>query len=425
MKPTTKLKKTHVFQGLVIQGLALSLMMLGLPAAALAAQSAIWVPSWYAAPAPSGGKADTPAIADMTLRDIVHISAGGDHVRIRLSNAYGKAPLTIDAAALARRASGSAIVAGSSRRLTFGGKPAITIPVGAWVLSDPVALHVAQGSDLAVDVHVAEAEPDTVHVIQRDAVYAARGNVVGAETLTTVAAPANGLWLWLTEVEVSGSPAKSAAKSAIVAFGDSITDGYHQKPDANTAWPDVLAQRLAAAGTPMGVINAGIAGNRLLHDGQWPPFGAAGLARFDRDVLAQPNISSVIVLIGINDIGQVMQGVSDPEYESADAIEAGLTQLALRAHERGLKIYAATLTPFKNTTIKNYYTDDKEAIRVAVNNWIRTQKVFDGVTDFDKAVEDPAHPGQMLPVFDSGDHLHPGAAGEAAMAAAIPLAELR
>jgi lysophospholipase L1-like esterase len=379
-----------------------------------------WIPTWYASPAPSDKAAET--VSDMTLREIAHVSVGGSSVRIRLSNAYGKTPLTFDAASVAKRADGAAIVAGSSRPLTFSGRTSVTIPPGAWALSDPVALDVAQGADLAIDLHVpGPVTPDTIHVIQRDAVYAAQGNVVGQASVSGIKPPAGGLWLWLDEVEVSGGP----AKSAIVAFGDSITDGYHQKPDANTAWPDVLAQRLAAAGAPMGVINAGISGNRMLHDGQWPPFGAAGLARFDRDVLAQPNISSVIVLLGINDIGQVTKGVDDPEYVSAEALEAGLTQMAMRAHERGLKAYVATLTPFKETTIKNYYDDDKEAIRIAVNSWIRGQKVFDGVVDFDKAIEDPAHPGQMRPEFDSGDHLHPGAAGEAAMAAAVPLEGLR
>ncbi|MGN6421824.1 MAG: SGNH/GDSL hydrolase family protein [Asticcacaulis sp.] len=398
-------------------GLALAGLLFALPGLA-SAQT--WIPSWYASPAPSDKAAET--VSDLTLRQIVHVSAGGASVRIRLSNAYGKAPVTFDAAAVALRAEGAAVQAGTSRPLTFSGKASVTIPAGAYVLSDPVALDVAQGADLAVDLHVpGPVAPDTIHVIQRDAVYAAQGNVVGQASVSGIKPPAGGLWLWLAEVEVSGGP----AKSAVVAFGDSITDGFHQKPDANTAWPDVLAQRLAAAGAPMGVINAGISGNRMLHDGQWPPFGAAGLARFDRDVLAQPNISSVIVLLGINDIGQVTKGVADPDYVSAEALEAGLTQMAMRAHERGLKAYVATLTPFKPTTIKNYYDDDKEAIRVAVNGWIRSQKVFDGVVDFDKAIEDPAHPGQMLPAFDSGDHLHPGAAGEAAMAQAVPMEGLR
>jgi len=409
----------------MLHGLMLAGAMAVLPGLALADASVHdrWVPSWYASPAPAG---KSESVSDLTLRQIVHVSAGGHRARIRLSNAYGKTPLSIDAAAIARRdmtggKGGSAIVTGTSRPLTFSGKAAVTIPAGAWVLSDPVVLDVPQASDLAIDLHVAQGEADTAHVIQRDAVYAASGNVVGQTDLNLLKPPANGLWLWLSEVEVSGGP----AMGALVAFGDSITDGFHQKPDANTAWPDVLAARLAAAGHPMGVINAGISGNRMLHDGQWPPFGQAGLARFDRDVLAQPNVTSVIVLLGINDIGQVTQGATDPDYVSAEALEAGLTQFAERAHERGLKAYVATLTPFKVTTIKNYYDDDKEAIRVAVNAWIRAQTVFDGVIDFDKAIEDPANPGHMRSEFDSGDHLHPGAAGEAAMAQAVPLEGMR
>lgn len=396
----------------------LASLMWGAPGVLRANAAETWVPTWYASPAP----ADKPEIvSDMTLREIVHISAGGNKVRVRLTNAYGKTPLTIDAAAVARRASGSTLIAGTTRGLTFSGQTTVTIPAGAYVLSDPVALDVPQASDLAIDLHVAQAASDTLHVIQRDAVYAAQGNVVGQANLTTAKPPAGGLWLWLSEVEVSGSP----AKSAVVAFGDSITDGYAQAHDANTAWPDVLAARLAASGKPLGVINAGISGNRMLHDGQWPPFGQAGLARFDRDVLAQPNISSVIVLLGINDIGQVTQGMSDPDYVSAQALEAGLIQLAERAHARGLKAYVATLTPFKDTTIKNYYADDKEVIRTALNTWIRNQTVFDGVVDFDKTIEDPAHPGHMRADYDSGDHLHPAAAGENAMAQAVPLKGLR
>ena len=397
-------------------GFALAGLLFVLPGLSCAQD---WVPTWQASPAPSDKAAQT--VSDLTLRQIVHVSAGGDSVRVRLSNAYGKAPVTFDAAAVALRAQGAAIEAGTSRPLTFSGKASVTIPAGAYVLSDPAGLDVAQGADLAIDLHVAgPVAPDTIHVIQRDAVYAAQGDVVGRTDLTAIKPPADGLWLWLSEVEVSGGP----AKSAVVAFGDSITDGFRQKPDADTAWPDALAARLAAAGTPMGVINAGISGNRLLHDGQWPPFGAAGLTRFDRDVLAQPNVSSVIVLLGINDIGQVTKGADDPDYVSAEAIEAGLTQLAERAHERGLKAYVATLTPFRDTTIKNYYDDGKEAIRVAVNAWIRGQTAFDGVIDFDKAIEDPARPGHMRAAYDSGDHLHPNAAGDAAMAQVVPLAAL-
>jgi lysophospholipase L1-like esterase len=222
-------------------------------------------------------------------------------------------------------------------------------------------------------------------------------------------------WVWLDEVEVADSP----AKSAIAAFGDSITDGYLIPEESNKTWPDVLASHLSSAGIHEGVINAGISGNRLLHNGQGAPFGIAALARFDSDVLAQPNVKYVIVLLGINDIGQVDD--NSPDVVNAQDIENGLTQLAERAHEHGMKIYAATLTPFKVTTIKNYYSDIKEVKRQAVNSWIRTNTIFDGFIDFDKAIDDPQNPGQMIPADDSGDHLHPNADGDTAMGKAIPL----
>jgi lysophospholipase L1-like esterase len=169
------------------------------------------------------------------------------------------------------------------------------------------------------------------------------------------------------------------------------------------------------------VINAGISGNRLLHNGSASAFGIAAVARYDSEVLAQPNISSVIVLLGINDIGQVGQGAGSDDYVSAQQIEDGLSQLAERSHVHGLKIYVGTLTPFKVTTIKNYYSDDKETEREAVNTWIRANTIFDGVVDFDKAMEDPSNPDHMLPAYDCGDHLHPSTAGDAAMANAVAL----
>jgi len=376
-----------------------------------------WVPTWCASPAPN--TTPVPTISDVTVRQIIHTSAGGHEVRIRLSNAYGTKPLHIDAVAVARRASGSAIVAGSSVPVTFSGQTDVTVEPGAYVLSDPLAFDVPAQADLAISLYVAAPTPaDTVHGTQRDAVYAAPGNVVNAESLPTeTALPTGQDWLWLSEVEVAQSP----AHQTVIAFGDSITDGYALKPESNADWPDQLAARFQAAGLPLSVVNAGISGNRLLHNGQWAPFGVAGLARFDRDVLAQPNVKAVIVLIGINDIGQVVKGVNDDEFVSAKAIEHGLSQLAERAHERHIQIYAGTLTPFKDTTIKDYYSDKKDAERRAVNDWIRRNTVFDGVIEFDRAVEDPAAPGHILPAYDSGDHLHPSAAGDTAMANAVPL----
>ncbi|MGZ3298791.1 MAG: SGNH/GDSL hydrolase family protein [Asticcacaulis sp.] len=377
----------------------------------------MWVPSWTASPGPAA--APVSEVSDQTFREIVHLSAGGKSLRVRLSNAYGTQPLHIDQAAVAARASGAAIQPRSGAALTFSGSADVVIPPGAYVISDPLTMDAPAHGDLAISLHVPGPAPlASIHLTQRNAAYQVAGNQVTAETLPAADA-GDHPWAWVSEVEVAGG----AAKQAVVAFGDSITDGANIARDSNDNWPDVLARRLDAAHIPLAVVNAGLTGDRLLHDGQWAPFGVAGLARFDRDVLAQPNIRSVIVLLGINDIGQVL--ADSPEHVTAAEIERGLTQLAARAHEKGLKIFAATLTPFKVTTIKDYYSDEKEAERQAVNAWIRSNHDFDGVIDFEKAIEDPANPGHMLPAYDSGDHLHPGAEGEKAMAAAIPLNLLR
>ncbi len=376
-----------------------------------------WIPTWYASPEPTGS---TPVatLQDETVRQIVHVSAGGKMVRIRLSNAYGNTDLHIAKVAVADRGVGSAIKAGSSVALTFGGHSDVIVAPGGYALSDPIVFDVVPQSDLAISLQVSgSVSLSTVHLTQRKAAYFATGDAVDAVTFPTIAAPATGdQGLWLSEVEVAQSP----AKAAVVAFGDSITDGAGPKADTNAPWPDVLADRLIKAKMPLSVINAAITGNRLLHAGSWAPFGAAGVARFDGDVLAQPNVKAVVVLLGINDIGQYGSGAQ----EAADVrdIETGLAQLAARAHENGLKIYVGTLTPFKVTTIKAYYSDEKEAQREAVNAWIRgNSAAFDGVADFDKALEDPANPGHMRAEYDSGDHLHPSAAGDAAIAGAIPL----
>ncbi len=381
-----------------------------------AATPQTWIPTWYAPPEPV---ADAPVmLTDTTVRQIIHTSTGGQVVRLRLSNAFGHDDLHIDKATIANRAAGSAIAPGSSAVITFAGQPGVIIPAGAFALSDPISFDVAARSDLAVSTYVASAPVSTVHIQQRNAIYYAAGDVTAAETLTLAPPPANGDWTpWLSEVEV----ADSATQATVVTFGDSITDGAGPKADMNATWPDLLYDRFAGAGIDLGIANAAISGNRLLHNGQWAPFGIDGLARFDSDVLAQPNVKAVIVLIGINDIGHPGSGSPMSETTPPEQMEAGLSQLAERAHEHGLKIYIGTLTPFKDTVFKGYYSDDKEAQRQAVNAWIRSSGVFDGYADFDKALDDPAHPGHLRPEFDSGDHLHPSAAGDAAIANTIPL----
>jgi lysophospholipase L1-like esterase len=391
-----------------------------LAAPAVAQPATTWIPTWYAGPEPAGLDAGkTAEIHDMTLRQVVRISAGGTSIRLRLSNAYGTEPLRLDDIRVARRTSGSAIDPASSLAVTFNGHDGVTIAPGAYALSDPLPLSVKDDSDIAVSIYVNGATPlTTVHDIQRGRLFTAPGNQTQAETLPE-ARPDIGLgnaFPWLAEIETGGS----TATGTIVAFGDSITDGYGITPDKGGTWPDGLSGRLHAAGIHLSVIDAGVSGNRLLHHGQWARFGDGALSRFDRDVLAQPNVQSIIILIGINDLGHA-GGPGSPGYVSAQDLIDGLSQLAERAHERGLRVYGATLTPFKDTVFKDYYSDEKDQRRQAVNAWIRTASVFDAVIDFDKVTEDPAAPGHLRPVFDLGDHLHPNDAGAAAMANAIPL----
>jgi lysophospholipase L1-like esterase len=239
------------------------------------------------------------------------------------------------------------------------------------------------------------------------------GNHAGALRVPTVATTRS--WFLLSRVEVDAPD----AAGAIVAFGDSITDGAAAPPDTNGRWPDGLARRLLSAPAPlkMGVLNAGIGGNRVLSDAAYGA-GPNALARFEIDVLSQPGVTHVIVLEGINDIGNARQ---NPTPTAEDLI-AGHQQLIERAHARGLKIFGATLTPFWGA---GYYTDAGEAKRQALNDWIRTGKAYDGVIDFDKATRDPADPKKFLAAYDSCDHLHPNAAGQKAMADAIDLALFR
>ncbi|MFT4074449.1 MAG: SGNH/GDSL hydrolase family protein [Asticcacaulis sp.] len=392
-------------------------LMAALPALPAMAKDAApkWIPTWYASPEPSGVDVK---IADKTLRQIVRISAGGSSVRLRLSNAYGAAPLKLEDIRVAKRLTGSRIDPASDNAVTFNGRATVTIAPGAYVLSDPLPLKVAADSDLAISLYVPEAPLATVHDIQRGVFYVADGRTSRAAELPEAKTDIGigNAFPWLAEVEVSGSP----AKAALITFGDSITDGYGITPDQGRTWPELLSRRLHEANIPLSVVNAGLSGNRLLHHGAWARFGEGGLSRFDRDVLAQPNASAVIVLIGINDLGHA-QGPGSEGYVSADDLIDGLSQTAARAHERGLKIYAATMTPFRDTVFENYFSEDKEKSRQAINAWIRQQTVFDGVIDFEKAVEDPARPGHLRTEYDVGDHLHPNDAGVAAMAAVIPL----
>ena len=357
-------------------------------------------------------QAPLPILNDQTLRQIVRTSVGGDRVRVVLTNVYGTAPLAIGAAHVGQREKDAAIKAGSGRVLTFSGNPVVTIPPGAIMVSDPVALTVAPLAELAIDLYLpgntaATSSPLTVHAgtggLQTNYI-SPPGNHVAATTMpvkeTTLA------WFFLGRVEVTAAQ----GAGSIVTLGDSITDGSRSTADTNNRWPDHLARRLAAQNIRMGVLNAGFSGNRILEDGT----AVSALARFDRDVLAQTGVTHVIVLEGINDIG--MAGAK-PSPSAADII-AGHRQLIERAHAQGLRIYGATLTPFEGAF---YWSPEGEAKRKAVNDWIRTSKAYDAVIDFDAAVRDPSNPTKVLPRFDPGDHLHPNDAGYEALANAIGL----
>jgi lysophospholipase L1-like esterase len=368
---------------------------------------------------PAGGQSALH-FANQTLRQIAHISLGGSRLRVVLSNTFGTVPLPIGAAQVALRDKDATIVPQSSRVLTFGGAAQTAVPAGTILVSDPVDLVVPDFADLAIDLFLPEdtaalRSPITTHPASWQTNYVSpRGNYAGAVTMpvqtTTTYRRRDGLpaatSFFLTRVEVMAPQ----QVSAIVTIGDSITDGTGSTIDENHRWPDLLARRLVMAGMRVGVLNAGIGGNRVLSDGNGP----SALARFDRDVIAQTGVTHVIVLEGINDIGQALQN-STPS--AADLIAAH-RQMIERAHSRGLKIYGATLTPFEGA---NYWTLEGEAKREMLNEWIRTSKTYDGIFDFDAAVRDPNHPTKTLAQYDAGDHLHLNAAGYQTVANTIDL----
>ena len=415
-------------------------LALGLAAAAVPASidgrqpaSAQWIGSWYAAPAarvdstapPTGTSGQSLLhVKDQTLRQIAHLTLGGPRLRIVVTNVFGTTGLKIGAGSVALRDRDAAIVPGSARSLTFGGSAEALVPAGATMTSDPVDLAVPDFADLAIDLYLpgdtaAMASPITMHAASWQTGYVSpSGNHAGSVSMpvqaTTRYRRGDGLesatWFFLARVEVF-APADAPA---IVAIGDSITDGTASGIDTNNRWPDHLARRLAAAGTRAAVLNAGIGGNRVLADGNGP----SAVSRFERDVLDQPGARYVVVLEGINDIGQAR---AQPQPGAAELIAAHKTMIE-RAHARGKRIYGATLTPFQGA---NYWTREGEAKRQALNAWIRTSKAYDAVLDFDAAVRDPDEPSKLLATFDPGDHLHLNAAGYKAIADTIDPALFR
>jgi lysophospholipase L1-like esterase len=382
---------------------------------AAAARGYDWVTGWTASPQdPSPGTLGLKGFHDQTVRDIIVPSVGGNMIRLELTNAFGRSPLQVGRVTVAVADLGAGVVPGTIHPVSFGGSASVRIPAGEQVLSDPVGMQVPAMQELAVSIYlpgrtgVATRHTDAQQVnwVSTAGDHAGEAGV-GAFTIPTLS------WYYLSGLDVRSS----RAAGTVVALGDSITDGVNSSVGGNDRWPDDLARRLGAvAGPTLSVADEGIGGNRLLTASRC--CGASAQARFARDALDQSGVRDVIVLEGINDIGlSVGPRHSDTGLTPARII-AGYRDLIAQAHARGVRIFGATLLPYQGA---GYYSPAGEAIREAVNAWIRTSGAFDGVIDFDAVMRDPANPLRLNPAYDSGDRLHPNDAGYQAMADAINL----
>ena len=393
--------------------------------------AAEWVATWAAAPLPPSAAAGpfpaTPTYSNQTIRQVVRISAGGKRVRVRFTNEYGTKPLAIGAARIALADVNGNVQPGSDHALTFAGKPGTLIPAGAPMSSDAVDLPTKNLASLSISVYLPEnTGPCTCHATGLQTAYVSDTGNFTEKSFTPKEKPVSRAFISGVEVETA-TPAK-----VIAILGDSISDGMGSTNDANRRWPDLLAARLSArdTSTAWGIANLGISGNRLLNDGA----GQSALARFDRDVLAVPGLSYVIVFLGVNDLG-VAYGVppsgpladffksQTPAHKpTAETMIAAYQQLIERAHAKGVKIYGATIAPYEGAM---YYSAEGNTVREAINKWIRTSGAFDAVLDFDAVFRDPQKPTQMAIPLQSGDHLHGSDAGYDAVAKSIDLALFR
>ncbi|QLJ03793.1 SGNH/GDSL hydrolase family protein [Streptomyces sp. NEAU-sy36] len=385
-----------------------------------------WVNTWTSMPqlTEPGNMPPAPftqpgrVLADSTVRQTVHVSVGGTHLRLRFSNAFGGAALPITAVSVALpdggRAGSGAVQAGTTRKVTFDGRSSTVVPVGAEAVSDPLDFDLRAGSNLTVTLYLADGQASddiTSHPGSRTTSYLVNGDHVDDEDLGGAATTAH--WYFLSGVEVWS---KSTTAAAVV-LGDSLTDGRGSTTDGNDRWTDQLLARLRSSPRTAGVavLNQAAGGNRVLNDGLGPNV----LARFDRDVLAQSGVRWLILFEGVNDIGTAAPTEAAQRQTTEDLL-AAYDQIVVRAHAQGIPVYGATLTPFGGNTGYDDPNGYREAARQAVNRWIRTSGRFDAVLDFDRAVRDPGQPRRLLPSLDVGDHLHLNPAGYRVLADAVP-----
>jgi len=387
-------------------------LAIAVPVLSLAQAAPQWVGTWATAPMVADGGFNIRSFGGTTLREIVHISAGGAQIRVRFTNAYGLDPLSISDAHVALSGGSATIQAGTDHAITFGGATSVNIPPGAELFSDPVALAVQPLSDLAISFYLPSQvmRAETYHSFGDQDNFIANGDVPSAPDLPDATKIFS--WYFLDGIDVQAVE----GSRAIVTLGDSITDGALSTHNANLRWPDLLAARLQADPNlkKIGVLNEGIGGNRVLNE----TTGPSAISRIDRDVLSQSGVRYVVVLESINDIGRLSKFATPYDDITAQQLEMGLKQIADAAHEHGIKAIGATLTPYGGA---GYSSDKGEQVREAVNDWIRNSGTFDGVVDFDKATQDPANPTHFNADYDSGDHLHPKDAGYKAMAGSIDL----